>query len=294
MLGNGDGTFGPNTDFDTGISPFQVAIADLNSDGWPDVAVVNSFSNTVSVLLGNGDGTLGAKTDFGTGGAPLSVAIADLNADGWPELAVANAAATVSVLLNTGDHPTATLLVQFDATSDPDGIELRWSFGDASQVSSATVERAPNAVGPWVPITAQLRHDGDMTTTMDRTTEAGRTYFYRLNVKLVDGSSALFGPIASTASAFIGETALNLIAPNPTRASSQIQYSVARAGRVRLEVADVSGRVVTTLFDGIHPPGRYHLAWDGTNRGERLSAGLYFVRLWTPDRTIATKITRLP
>jgi hypothetical protein len=247
------------------------------------------------VLLGNGDGTFGAKTDFGTPTTPFSVAIADFNKDGLPDLAVANAGSnTVSVLLNTGDHTTATLLAQFDATPGLDGIELRWSFGDASLVSSTTVERGPDAAGPWVSITPEMRHDGDATAALDRTTDTGRTYFYRLNVRLVDGSSVTFGPISSTASATISESTVNLLGSNPARAASQIQYAVARAGHVRLEVADVAGRVVTTLFDGIQQPGRFHLAWDGTDRGERLPAGLYFVRLTTLDRTVARKITRLP
>src|SRR2546426_3271709 len=84
-LGNGDGTFGAKTDFGTGNSPFSVAIADLNADGRPDLAVANDYSNTVSVLLGNGDGTFGARADFGTGWHPYSVVIADLNADGRPD-----------------------------------------------------------------------------------------------------------------------------------------------------------------------------------------------------------------
>src|SRR5438093_4804085 len=81
-----------------------MAIGDLNADHKPDLAVANSGSNTVSVLLGNGDGTFGAHTDFGTGSFPHSVAIGDLNGDSRPDLAVANAGAgTVSVLLGDGD-----------------------------------------------------------------------------------------------------------------------------------------------------------------------------------------------
>ena len=88
LLGNGDGTFGPRSDYGTGSDPGSVAIRDLNGDGKPDLAVANGSSNTVSVLLGNGDGTFGPKSDYGIGGGPSSVAIGDLNRDGRPDLAV--------------------------------------------------------------------------------------------------------------------------------------------------------------------------------------------------------------
>jgi hypothetical protein len=57
LLGNGDGTFGTQSEYDTGSSSLCVAIGDLNGDARPDLTVANYFSNTVSVLLGNGDGT---------------------------------------------------------------------------------------------------------------------------------------------------------------------------------------------------------------------------------------------
>jgi predicted NUDIX family NTP pyrophosphohydrolase len=124
LLGNGDGTFGAKTDFGTGSYPYSVAIADLNGDGRPDLAVTNLGSFTVSVLLGNGDGTFGAKTDFGTGSGPRSVAIADLNADGRPDLAVANAYSnTVSVLLGTGDGTFGTM-TDFGTGSFPNSVAI--------------------------------------------------------------------------------------------------------------------------------------------------------------------------
>jgi hypothetical protein len=119
LLGNGDGTFEPAVDYDSGGGldsyAYSLAVADLNGDGKPDIAVTNtcifSLCGTVGVLLGNGDGTFQAAVSDGPGGLqPRSVVIADVNTDGKPDLVVANecasytcTAGTVGVLVGNGN-----------------------------------------------------------------------------------------------------------------------------------------------------------------------------------------------
>ena len=78
LMGNGDGTFGPQQTYAVGISPTSVAIADLNGDGKPDLVVTNEEANTVSVLMGNGDGTFQAQKTYAVGSEPSNVVAADL------------------------------------------------------------------------------------------------------------------------------------------------------------------------------------------------------------------------
>src|SRR5207245_2738785 len=96
-------------DFAVGTNPQSVAAGDFNGDGGPDLAVANSGSSNVSVLLGNGDGTFQAARTFAAGTTPASVAVGDVNGDGRPDLAVANSGSiygaynNVLVLLGNGD-----------------------------------------------------------------------------------------------------------------------------------------------------------------------------------------------
>jgi hypothetical protein len=102
LLGNGDGTFRAAVSYEAGgYDAESVAVADLNSDGKPDLVVTDSSG--VSVLLGNGDGTFQAAVSYGAGGfESLSVAVADVNGDGKLDL-VGTDGSGVSVLLGKGD-----------------------------------------------------------------------------------------------------------------------------------------------------------------------------------------------
>ncbi|MFP5039383.1 FG-GAP-like repeat-containing protein [Parasediminibacterium sp. JCM 36343] len=100
---------------DTLSMPTGVAIGDLDGDGKPDIAVANSYSNTVSVLRNIAktgiidSSSFAPAVDFTTGLGPSSVAIADLNGDNKLDLIVSNLnAKTISVFKNTttGDSIT--------------------------------------------------------------------------------------------------------------------------------------------------------------------------------------------
>ncbi len=188
------------------------------------------------------------------------------------------------------DPETATLLAQFEAAPSADGIELRWSFGDASRVASVAVERAPATEGPWLAIAPELYEESGVTVALDRTAGESGEYFYRLVVQLAVGGQTVFGPVSASQLAASLKTDLKLLSANPSSGGAQVQYSVARAGRVRLEVVDVSGRVEETLADRVQAPGRYVVTWDGVGRRGRVAPGLYFIRLVAPDLMTTRKL----
>jgi hypothetical protein len=82
--------------------------------------------------------------------------------------------------------------------------------------------------------------------------------------------------------------------PNPSRGSIALRYSVARVGRVRLDIVDVSGRRVRGLVDRDSRGGAEMVSWDGTSdSGARLSAGVYFVRLVGPGTRATRRVVLL-
>ncbi len=89
--------------------PQPIAVADLNGDGIPDMIVVSSSTNEVTVEPGLGDGTFGQGMSYTVDYYPVAVAVADLNGDGKPDFIVADYGTgfepgnRLSILINNGD-----------------------------------------------------------------------------------------------------------------------------------------------------------------------------------------------
>ncbi len=85
-----------------------VRIADLNSDGFPDVIVAHTSTPTIEVRLGNGDGTFQAAVPATSSIATAitDLAVGDFNRDGIPDIAVSSAITgvnSVNILAGVGD-----------------------------------------------------------------------------------------------------------------------------------------------------------------------------------------------
>ena len=115
LLGNGNGTFQGQNQFNTGGAPIYLAVGDLNGDGKLDVVVANSSDNNVGVLLGNGNGTFQSQVTYATGLGPATAPIADMNGDGKLDLVVGNTGdnngvgSSLGVLLGNGNGTFQTM-----------------------------------------------------------------------------------------------------------------------------------------------------------------------------------------
>jgi hypothetical protein len=96
-----------NTFSTLGPSAAGIVTGDFNNDGHPDLAVIDSTSNTVQIFLGKGDGTFTTGASVAIAGGTLSaLASADFNGDGNADLFVGMAAGNSGgyvVLLGNGD-----------------------------------------------------------------------------------------------------------------------------------------------------------------------------------------------
>ena len=68
--------------------------------------------------------------------------------------------------------------------------------------------------------------------------------------------------------------------PNPFNPQTTVAFDLARAGRVRLGIFDLRGRLVRNLMDDALPAGRHEVRWDGRDAdGREAASGVYLCRL---------------
>jgi hypothetical protein len=89
LLNLGDGTFAPQAVYDAGLSPYGVAAADFDGDGYIDLAVSKLAGPQLSLFRNQGNGTFGPLISMGPTSPAFGVTFADINGDGLPDIAAA-------------------------------------------------------------------------------------------------------------------------------------------------------------------------------------------------------------
>lgn len=129
FFGRPDGSLGAGTiieEFGNNL-PTDVATADFNMDGKPDIAAsIFSPGNSVRVFLNNGDRTFRPSAVYRAVGNPSGVAAGDLTGDGTPDMVVSNGslnANSISVYFNIGDGTFASQVI-IPTLLQPSDVEM--------------------------------------------------------------------------------------------------------------------------------------------------------------------------
>ncbi len=81
--------------------------------------------------------------------------------------------------------------------------------------------------------------------------------------------------------------------PNPSRGPVTFAIALPRAARTRVQVLDVSGRMIARVFDDALPAGEHTMRWDGrASDGHVAESGRYFLQLQAGDKRITRAIVR--
>ena len=201
LLGNGDGTFGPPTDYPAGASSFlpsYLDTGDFNGDGIPDLAVTNpppagsTVPGTVGVFIGKGDGTFAPQVTYPVGNFPGTIVAADFNGDGKTDLVALDSvrglpvgANKVWVLLGNGDGTFRT------AVSTPTGTAVGYlSFADLNHDGKLDLVIADEDASAM----AIMRGNGDGTFQPTQKYLAASHPTITAPIPLGDGNTAIISP----------------------------------------------------------------------------------------------------
>jgi len=134
---------------------------------------------------------------------------------------------------------------------------------------------APDPTSPYVVASAQSYHYTRITI------DGAHLGFAAVNGAAVLDSFTLDRPTGiDQAPTPASPVALRAIHPNPFNPLTTIRFDLASAGRVRLAVYDVAGRLIRTLVDAEMAPGAHEAVWDGRDAaGRAVGSGSYFARV---------------
>jgi M6 family metalloprotease-like protein len=127
---------------------------------------------------------------------------------------------------------------------------------------------------------------------VDEDVEPGRTYYYKLEVVTRgEGARELHRGSATVPA---GQLTMAQNFPNPFNPTTSISFYLPERMKVRLEVYDVTGRLVTRLTEGIFSAGPHSVNWHGVDAaGTPVGSGLYVYRLVAGKQVMSRKMLLL-
>jgi hypothetical protein len=106
---------------------------------------------------------------------------------------------------------------------------------------------------------------------------------YDLSVELVEQSTA----VGDAPQRF----AIDAVYPNPFNPLTNISFTLARSGPAQVEIFDLHGGLVRTLWSGELEAGNHSLQWNGTDKvGREVGAGTYVARVRSGNQFATAKL----
>ncbi|MGD9400850.1 MAG: FlgD immunoglobulin-like domain containing protein [bacterium] len=222
-------------------------------------------------------------------------------------LAVPTAYMKLGAAIPQGDYIDIPVLVE-DAT-DVFAAEFEMTFDNERY---SFVDVIPVGLGSGFFLSAR-EEDGHVFTAMARATSfTGSGRLAKIRLERIPGSMPGATLRPSLAAAMLNEGIpeveiitrgtipiaeefrLGPVSPNPFSQGTMITFSAPGATEVAIDIYNVHGQVVRSVFSGTADAGRHEVAWDGTDsRGSRVARGVYFCRMHTGNFSATEKIVVL-
>lgn len=208
-------------------------------------------------------------------------------------------------------------LTYFDGRARSAGVDLFWETASEKDNEGFAVERRAmkettnlttgktglscidnvDASNAWSQI-GFVAGSGNTTQTVnykffDANVTSGTMYEYRLRQKDYDGRES-FSNVVDVEFNSNSSVALDDNFPNPVDNKTTISFRVPYRTNVKLEVFDMMGNLISTLYDQevAGSNGDYHIEWDGRNTsGFEVASGSYMYKLTAGESILSKTMT---
>jgi hypothetical protein len=179
-----------------------------------------------------------------------------------------------------------------------EGAFVHWS----SSLSFACSDLWGNEGGDWIgPIAGQLGQDGNISADPRYCDAAGDDFTVADDSPCVVGLDPGCDPMGALGVGCSGTTDAPPVAlggprlepnrPNPFNPVTTIPFWMPTAGRARIGVYALDGRLVAALIDDEIAAGAHQVAWRGSDTvGRAAPAGVYVVRLEVGGTTVSQRM----
>lgn len=79
--------------------------------------------------------------------------------------------------------------------------------------------------------------------------------------------------------------------PNPFNPSTVIRFNLFKSKNIKLQILNINGELVKTIFEKELPPGQHEVIWDGTDsQNRKVTSGVYLYRLVSNENELTRKM----
>jgi hypothetical protein len=273
---------------------------DMDGDGWFEMAT-SKWSGFESGVYGNLEGEITYYPIWVTDstGSQKGIGWADTDHDTFPELAIGGTGPTVlydNIEGELGPYPFWTSVnsfhgcqdlkwVDIDSDGDPDLATVHFSNGHVRVYLNidGTLESEPswvydsNGAGTALAF-GDVNGDDLPDLAMGQSGDPAVQVFLNTSQTSVDDE-----PVHPD------KLSLSQNYPNPFNASTTIKYTLPTQSDVRIEIYNILGQGVATLFEGNRQAGYHTVTWQADN----YPSGVYFARLQAGGRSENVKMVLL-
>ncbi len=202
-------------------------------------------------------------------------------------------------------HIPPKMLSAVDIPGDQGGqVELNWRSSNYDEPTNGTITHYSvwrKDSGTWIhlqtlPAVGLPQYSSMAATLADSTSSNPALTEFRVLAHSTDSSQywptfSVFGSSVNNLGPVI-TTVLNKAYPNPFNPSTTLSFTLGSSGPTRLDIFDISGRLVNTVINENLMAGPHKFTWQGrNNQGHTVSSGVYYARLKSLDTVQVQQMT---